>query len=156
MAAIDRQAADLGGLVVGPPHWDTAENPRDRELARVLNLLVPEDARETTADAAIDCAPTAAGRARTVVAVGMSFLEQVLDRFTDCGLFGSAQSYFYYDRSRRVWPSEERQRVDRATLDWNTVFSRPTVLIVEFNEARLDHELDWLDAFLDDALTDVK
>jgi len=156
MAAIGAEAGtDLGGIAVGPPRWDVASSARDGELAAILNLL-SGDFREQTADASIDCAPTEAGRARALVAVGMSFLEQVLDNISGCELFGSIRSYFYYTIWRRDLPGNEQQRVDRAALDWNSVFSKPSVLIVEFNEARLDDELDWLDAFLDDALAEIR
>jgi hypothetical protein len=156
MAELGRLSGeDLGGLRLGEPEWEVAPENDDRELARVLNLLSPGYA-DATASADIGCAVADAGRSRAIVGIGMSFLEQILQRFSDCGLFASAESYFYYDRSRRHFPGTERKPVDRAGLDWNAVFARPAVLLVEFNEARLDQELDWLDAFLDDALGQVR
>ena len=98
-----RSGRDIGQFSVDPPRWNASPTGSDAELARLLNLWRPP-LDYPAPSVAWRCGPTAAGRDTRLVAVGGSFLEQVLEPIAACALFGRIDYYNYYDRWRREWP----------------------------------------------------
>jgi hypothetical protein len=134
MREAGRQADhDLGGLDVRRVRWDAAPMKSDRDLADLLRLFVPPFDYPVGA-AEVECRPTPGGRGRTLVTVGGSFLYQVLEPITECGLFRQVEHYFYYDTSHERWPDYRRERVDRATLRWQEKLAGTDVVILEIAE----------------------
>ena len=74
------------------------------------------------------------GRSPRSIAVGGSFLDQILDPIAPCALFGRVNSYFYYDLGRFDWILRRRYPVHRAAIKWRYELDEPTVLRVEMNE----------------------
>ena len=73
--------------------WDARPEKSDRDVADLLTLaMTPLDYRVGAAE--IGCRPTVPGRARALITIGGSFLYQVLDRITGCGLFRQVENYF--------------------------------------------------------------
>ena len=140
---------DVGELVIDPPRWNTPPTGSDADLARVLNLWRPP-VDYPTGSASRRCRATAAGRNTRLIAVGGSFLDQILDPIAACALFGRVDSYFYYDLLRFDWMVRRPYRVDRAAIKWRDELDQPTVFLVELNERLLGQEAPYLDRFLDD------
>lgn len=140
---------DMGSITVGPVRWDAPPTDTDADLARLLNLWRPP-LDYLTGSVGWRCRSGTEGRNTRLIAVGGSFLEQVLSPIVECGLFSRADYYFYYDLwrhdliARRVYP------VDRATIKWREELARPTVLLVELNEQWMDGGATHLDRFFDD------
>ena len=148
--AIARLSAhDVGELVIDPPGWGAPPTGSDADLARMLNLWRPP-VDYPTASASRRCRSAAAGRTTRLIAVGGSFLDQILDPIAACALFGRVDSYFYYDLWRFDWIARRRYPVDRTAIKWRDELDQPTVFLVELNERLLGQEAPYLDRFLDD------
>lgn len=151
MAEIDRLAGtDLGALTLGEPRWDTSPVGSDRDLATLLNLLLPP-LDYPTGEATIECRPTTAGRGLNLIGVGGSFLQEILEPIGACGLFASVEQFAYYTNYRERFPGLKPGPVDRAALDWAAMLRQPTVFLLEFNERAIPPKIGWLDAFMADA-----
>jgi hypothetical protein len=88
---------DLGGVDVRNVRWDARPEKSDRDLAELLTLFVPPfDYRVPAAE--VVCRATPAGQERALLTVGGSFLYQILEPITDCGLFRRVEHFFYYDQ----------------------------------------------------------
>jgi len=149
-AAKRRSGRDMGQLSVDPPRWNAAPTGADIDLARLLNLWRPP-LDYPAPSVAWRCGPTAAGRDTRLVAVGGSFLEQVLEPIAACALFGRIDYYNYYDKWRREWPGRRILPVDRAAIRWQEELSRPTVVLLELNESSIiGNGAPHLELFLDD------
>jgi hypothetical protein len=145
-----RSGRDMGQLSVDPPRWNATPTGTDIDLARLLNLWRPP-LDYPAPSVAWRCGPTAAGRDTRLVAVGGSFLEQVLEPIGACALFERIDYYNYYDNWRREWPGQRVSRVDRVAIRWQEELSRPTVVLVELNEsAIIGKGAPHLELFLDD------
>ena len=145
-----RSGRDMGQLSVDPPRWNAAPTGADVDLARLLNLWRPPFDYPAPS-VAWRCGPTAAGRDTRLVAVGGSFLEQVLEPIAACALFGRIDYYNYYDKWRREWPGRRIFPVDRAAIRWQEELSRPTVVLLELNESSIiGNGAPHLELFLDD------
>jgi hypothetical protein len=140
---------DMGALVIDPPRWDVPPTGSDADLARLLNLWRPP-VDYPTASATRRCRATAAGRNTRLIAVGGSFLDQILDPIAECALFGRVDLYFYYDMWRFDWMVRHAYPVHRAAIKWRDELDQPTVLLVELNERLIGQEVPHLDRFLDD------
>ena len=143
------RVCDVGELVIDPPRWGAPPTGGDADLARMLNLWRPP-VDYPTASASRRCRSAAAGRTTRLIAVGGSFLDQILDPIAGCALFGRVDSYFYYDLWRFDWIARRRYPVDRAAIKWRDELDQPTVFLVELNERLLGQEAPYLDRFLDD------
>jgi hypothetical protein len=141
---------DLGDLSLGDVAWTAPPEGSDADLAHLLNLFVAPVGYPTGV-AKIDCRRTALGARGGMIAVGGSFLGQVLDPIVRCGLFRRIDYYFYYTDFRESWPGG-RSPVDRATLDWRKELRDASAVVLEVNESAIGSSPSHLDAFLDDAL----
>ena len=150
MEAIARLSGrDVGEFAIDPPRWSTPPAGSDADLARLLNLWRPP-VDYPTASARRRCRSAAAGRNTRFIAVGGSFLDQILDPIAACALFGRIDSYFYYDLGRYDWIVRRRYPVDRAAIKWRDELDQPTVFVIELNERLLGQETPYLDRLLDD------
>jgi len=142
---------DVGKLLVDPLRWNAPPSDTDADLARLLNLWRPP-LDYPTASVAWRCGATVQGRDIRLVAVGGSFLEQVLEPIAACALFNRIDYYNYYDKWRLEWPAHRRFPVDRTTIRWQEELSQPTVVLVELNESYISKGAPYLEMFLDDLL----
>lgn len=141
---------DVGEFAIDPPRWGAPPTGSDADLARLLNLWRPP-VDYPTASAGRRCRSAAAGRNTRLIAVGGSFLDQILDPIAACALFGRVDSYFYYDLWRFDWIVRRRYPVDRAAINWRDELDQPTVVLVELNERLIGQRVpSYLDHFLDD------
>jgi hypothetical protein len=146
-----RQAdADVGGVDVLNVRWDARPEKSDRDLADLLTLFAPPlDYRVPGAE--IVCRATGAGRARAMVSIGGSFLYQILEPITDCGLFRQVEHFFYYDQLYQRWPGNVSRKPDAATLSWADTLARTDVVVLELAE-HLIGNAPHFDHFAGDAL----
>jgi len=119
-----RSGRDMGQLSVDPPRWNATPTGTDMDLASLLNLRRPP-LDYPVPSVAWRCGPTAAGHETRLVAVGGSFLEQVLEPIGACALFERIDYYNYYDNWRREWPGRRVSRVDRAAIRWQEELRAP-------------------------------
>jgi hypothetical protein len=151
-----RQAgADLGGLSVSAIGWSAAPAGQDSDLARLLNLYSPPLDYRVGAGT-IDCRPTEVGARGELVAVGGSFLWEVLASIAACRLFAAVDYLYYYDNFEHRWPEDRRSPIVRAALSWRDRLSRARVLLLEINEEMIGKAGTHLDRFLDDALPQLR
>jgi len=147
-------AADLGGFTVALPHWHAAPDPKDADLARLLNVWrTPLDFE--TGQAEVQCRPTEQGRRTTLIAVGGSFLSALLEPAHDCGLFEQIVHYFYYTQFRLRYPSE-LSPVVRAEVPWRRLLLEQSALVVELNESLIEADATHVDEFVTDALAALR
>jgi hypothetical protein len=146
----DRLAGtDFGALTLGEPVWDAPPVGSDRDLAQLLNLLIPPYGYPT-GDAALQCRSTAAGRKVNLIGLGGSFLDQIMDPVARCRLFARAEWFSYYTKFRRQYPNGSYDPVDREALDWAAIFQAPTVVVLEFNERAIEPKIQWFEWFAED------
>jgi hypothetical protein len=141
---------DVGGIDVRSVRWDARPEKSDRDVADLLTLSVtPLDYRVGAPE--IACRLTVAGRARALVTIGGSFLYQVLDPITGCGLFRQVENYFYYDMLYERWPGHVRERRDVTKLRWRDKLAETDVVILEIGE-HLIGRAPHFERFVTDAL----
>ena len=147
----DASSLDIGAITVGEPRWDGKPIGSESDLAVLLNLQWPP-LDYATGVAAINCRGTAAGRERPLIAVGGSFLFDILQPIATCGLFGQVDHLIYYTLGRMRLPDPTPEPVDRAKLDWRQILARPTIVLVEVNEYALakGEPLVWIEEFIAD------
>jgi hypothetical protein len=149
-----RGRRDVGGVTVHNLRWDARPEKSDRDLADLLTLFAPPlDYR--VAAARTVCRPTPGGQARALVTIGGSFLYQILDPLTDCGLFRRVEHYFYYDELYQRWPGPVTTRPDPATRRWREKLAETDVVILELAEHRIGRAPHF-DRFLTDALAALR
>ena len=149
---IDQLAGqDFGGFEQGPVRWDQRPVKSDGDLARLLNLWHPP-LDYPTGTAELACRPTPLGRDAGIIVVGDSFIEQLMDPILECGLFGRAEYYFYYDLFHSDLVTHETSHIDHTRYDWPALFGRTQVVLVELNDAYIPDSMRHLDRFLTDAL----
>jgi len=145
---------DLGGVDVRTVRWDARPEKSDRDLAELLTLFAPPfDYRVGAAE--VVCRPTAAGHARALLTVGGSFLYQILDPITDCGLFRQVEHYFYYDQLYQRWPGPVSARPDAARLRWRDTLAGTDIVVLEVAEHIIGNAPHF-DRFLADALAALR
>jgi len=148
------RAVDLGGVDVRGARWDARPEKTDRDLAELLTLFTPPfDYR--VGDAETVCRATATGRGRTLVTVGGSFLNQILEPITACGLFHRVEHFFYYDELYQRWPGPVTARPDPATRRWRDKLAETDVVILEIAEHLIGRARHF-DRFLTDALAELR
>jgi hypothetical protein len=142
--------ADLGEILLRNVHWDAAPERADRDLAALLNLFHPPfDYRVGAAD--LECHSTPEGRSRSLTTIGGSFLEQILEPITACGLLNKVEYFFYYDRLYQRWPDPARSRMTPALLRRAQTLAESDILVLEVNDQSLG-KAPHFRRFLDDAL----
>ena len=143
---------DVGAIVLDPPRWDAPPRGTDADLVALLNLWRPPlDYRAGAAER--ECRPTAEGQRSRLVAVGGSFLEEILEPISGCRLFGAVQMFFYLDLMRVEWIPERRPYpFDPAALDWPDLLDERTMLLVEMNENLIGYENTHVHRLVDSAL----
>ena len=151
VAALDRASGqDFGDATVGDPSWTAPATGSDADLANLLNLFRPP-IDYPTGLARLDCRQTDLGQHRGLIAIGGSFVGQVLDALAVCGLFGRMDYYFYYTDLHLAWPGGISP-VERERIDWRKEFAGAGVVLLELNERAIGGNHAHLDRFLDDAL----
>jgi hypothetical protein len=154
MREITRAGIDAGGLEVKRVRWDARPEQSDADLASLLTVVVPPLDYHVGA-AEIDCRPLAPRQRRNLLAVGGSFLYQVLDPIVDCRLFRRVEMYFYYDRRYERWPRHRNQHADLSIQGWRDKLAATDIVILELADngiGRLTH----FDRFLADALAALR
>lgn len=145
MAEIGRVAgADLGGLVLGPIRWDAPPAGTDADLANLLNLLIPP-LDYSTGQAAVQCRPTPAGGAASLIGFGGSFLDQLLRPIAACGLFDRVEHFASYRRQHRRYLDGAAGPIDLMTPDWAELLHGRAILLLELNERRIAPGIPWID-----------
>jgi hypothetical protein len=144
---------DIGAIVLDTPRWDAPPRGTDADLVALLNLWRPPlDYRAGTVER--ECRPTAEGQHRRLVAVGGSFLEEILEPIGSCRLFGAVQMFFYLDQMRVEWVPERRPfPPDPAALSWGHLLDDRTMLLVEMNENLIGYENTHVHRLVDSVLT---
>jgi hypothetical protein len=155
MREVARLSAVDGGTVdVRTVRWDARPETSDRDLADLLTLFVPPfDYRVGMPE--VVCRPTSRGRARTLVTVGGSFLYQILEPITVCGLFRRVEHYFYYDTLYQQWPNGRSERPDLTKLRWRDKLGESDVVVLEIAE-HLIGRAPHFDRFVADALAALR
>jgi alginate O-acetyltransferase complex protein AlgJ len=144
----------VGGIHVRSVRWDSRPEKSDRDLADLLKLYAPPyDYRVGAAE--LVCRPTATGRSRSLLTVGGSFLYQILDPISDCGLFRQVENYFYYDTLYQRWPGPHRERLDRTKLRWRDKLAETDVVVLEIAE-HLIGRAPHFERFVADALAALR
>lgn len=146
---------DGGALDVRTVRWDARPEKSDRDLADLLTLFVPPfDYRVGMAEVA--CHPTPRGRARTLVTVGGSFLYQIIEPITECGLFRQVEHYFYYDTLYQRWPNHRSERPDLTKLRWRDKLGETDAVVLEIAEHLIGGAAPHFDRFVADALAALR
>lgn len=140
---------DMGELIIDPVRWDAPPTGTDADLARLLNLWRPP-LDYLTGSVGWRCRSGIGGRNTRLVAVGGSFLDQILSPIAACGLFSRVDHYSYYDQWRFDLMAGRRYPVDRAAINWREELAQPTVLLVELNESLIGRDAPHLIRFVDD------
>jgi hypothetical protein len=144
----------VGGVTVRAVRWDARPEQSDRDLADLLTLSRPPVGYRVAAAETV-CHPAPGGPARGLITVGGSFLYQVLDPITACGLFERVEHYFYYDELYQRWPGPVTTRPDPATRRWREKLAHADVVVLELAEHRIG-PAPHFDRFLTDALTALR
>jgi hypothetical protein len=149
-----QRRADLGGVDILEVRWDGLPEKSDRDLAELLTLFRPPfDYRVGVAE--LGCRTTSAGRERALVTVGGSFLHQVLEPITECGLFKRVEHFFYYDELYRRWPGAVTARPDVTIERWRERLPRTDVVMLEIAENRIGRAPHF-DRFVADSLAALR
>jgi alginate O-acetyltransferase complex protein AlgJ len=141
---------DFGGVDLRALRWTASPEKSDRDLAELLTLFVPPfDYPVGVAE--VVCRPTTTGQASALLTVGGSFLYQVLDPITDCGLFRKVEHYFYYDQLYQRWPGSVSQQPAAGRLQWRDNLAGTDLVVLEIAEHRIGNAPHF-DRFVTEAL----
>jgi hypothetical protein len=151
---VRRRRPDVGGVGLRHLRWDARPEKSDRDLADLLTLFRPPvDYRVPAAETV--CRPTSGGQTPTLVTVGGSFLYQVIDPITECGLFRRVEHYFYYDELYQRWPGPVTARPDPATRRWREKLAETDVVVLELAEHRIG-QAPHFERFITDVLSALR
>ena len=126
---------------------DAPRNP-DRDLLRLANLWLPERLHQPTPYSKVSVGRKRGAKRPTFLLVGSSYAWALLNFLESYRIDEEEDTFFYYYRTKFLYPGKKRSQLDRTVLDWEKDVFGKNAIVIEINASAVQN-VGW--GFLEDA-----